>query len=298
MELQRKDLWEVIGDHDEKPPRSQSAKYKTWMRKEGQALGEIVSYVEDSQLNHTRLSADPKVVWDRLAEVHEVKGWAAKIRLRKQLLGIRKRDEQSMQEHINAVNEIVQRLAAINHRPTEDDIIATLFVSVSDEYDAVIVSLESLDEDKLTVKWVQQRLLAHEAHLLAKHAPSADPNTDTEAQEAALAAYRAVRRLGNKRSPKDGELWKKNLTCHKCHRRGHFADECPAKKSPPSSDSDALSNTVSSSSSSEGEKRKRREREKEKKKKRERKKKKGKSPEVVAVARSDGSFESYTTDPV
>ncbi len=30
----------------------------------------------------------------------------------------------------------------------------------------------------------------------------------------------------------DDDTWKKNITCHKCGKKGHFAQECKSKREP------------------------------------------------------------------
>src|SRR4051812_37227945 len=67
-----------------------------------------------------------------------------------------------MQQHISALDDIVQQLFAIGVNYPDDEITMTLLDSLPESYDNLIVILEGIDD--ITSDYVKTRLLQEEAH--------------------------------------------------------------------------------------------------------------------------------------
>lgn len=107
MLLSRDDLWEVIVT--ERP----QINYQEWDKKNRQARATISLLVEDDQLIHIRHENTAKGMWDALQKMHERSSLNSKLFLLRKLYRMRLSKEKDMQEHINAMLEVVTHLRTV-----------------------------------------------------------------------------------------------------------------------------------------------------------------------------------------
>jgi len=210
LELEYQDLWEII-DGGEEVPEGNPGRIRAWEKKARRCIGELTRHVEDSELAHIRRFAEPPqpwLAWDKLREVHEGRGWATRIQLRRRFITSQMRPQTSMQDHINQIHELADRLASIGSPVSEEDILLVLLASLPSTYDNVVVALET-KSSALTVDLVTSALLNEERR------QSGD--TDQPAADSTLAAHA-------KGKTKQASA---NMTCHLCQKPGHFVAQCP-----------------------------------------------------------------------
>ena len=140
---------------------------------------------------------------------------------------------ESVNEHIKAMSEIFEALAAIGDAVTEEDRVVHLLASLPDSYNVLVTALEAQSENVPKWEVVTERLLHQEVKFKER------PSTLNESDRKALIAHQKK---------------KKSFTCHFCHKPGHFKKDCrkylaslkkqganaTEKREPPSNDGEAF----------------------------------------------------------
>lgn len=116
MLLSRDDLWEVTTT--ERPQNND----QDWDKKNRQARATISLLVEDDQLIHIRHEDTAKGMWDVLKRLHERSSLNSKLFLLWKLYKMRLSREQDMQEHINAMLEVIAQLRSIGENITDSHV--------------------------------------------------------------------------------------------------------------------------------------------------------------------------------
>lgn len=82
-------------------------------------------------------------MWDVLKRLHERSSLNSKLFLLRKLYKMRLGREQDMQEHINAMLEVIAQLRSIGENITDSHTAAMLLCSLPDTYTALINALET-----------------------------------------------------------------------------------------------------------------------------------------------------------
>jgi transposase InsO family protein len=159
-------LWEVVDGTELKPAPDNKALYDAFIKKDNQALAQIVLTLSNSQLVHVRNASSSRDAWRNICSAFEAKGLAAKVYLRRQFFTIKFTDSGSMQDHINKIRDLADQLNEMEAGVSDEDLAMTLLCSLPDRFDPLIVSLESRPSKDLTSDFVINRLLAEERRQL------------------------------------------------------------------------------------------------------------------------------------
>jgi hypothetical protein len=89
-------LWEVVDGTELKPAPDNKALYDAFIKKDNQALAQIVLTLSNSQLVHVRNASSSRDAWRNICSAFEAKGLAAKVYLRRQFFTIKFTDSGSM----------------------------------------------------------------------------------------------------------------------------------------------------------------------------------------------------------
>ena len=157
--LVRKQLWDIVNGEKTRPLGSEnSAPIKNFIRKQAEARAELVLAVESSQLLHLR-NSDPAKIWEDLKNIHEARGLASRLALRRKFLWLSKAENQPMQNWIATVQHTSFRLTQIGVEVSEEDFILVLTQGLPAAYETFVVSLDATDPSLLTSEHVISRLL-------------------------------------------------------------------------------------------------------------------------------------------
>ena len=181
-----------------------SASVKNFTRKQAEARAELVLAVESSQLPHLH-NSDPAKIWEDLKNIHEARGFASRLALRRKFLWLSKDEDQPMQNWIAIVRHTAFRLTQIGVEVSDEDFILVLTQGLPPAYETFVVSLDATDPSLLTSEHVISRLLNEEVR---QSAHDSNKQKDT--------AFHA-----NTKRPLD------QITCYKCHKKGHYQSRCP-----------------------------------------------------------------------
>jgi hypothetical protein len=199
------DLWKIIHGHTPKPKTPESsAEFVDWKIKSSQAIAHLLLHSESSLHATISSSTDASVAWNSLKSSLMPRGLGARVTELRRLYNMSKAPDQSMRDWCAAVRSQASVLSDLDVTLRADEIFVTLTRGVGDRYDAVIVQLSALEDDKRSIDIIIQALVDQESRV-------GEPEPDPSAS-----AY-AVRSKFNM----------DNIECHNCHQRGHFANKCP-----------------------------------------------------------------------
>jgi hypothetical protein len=160
--LVEKDLWDVVDGSETRPAGSDNSKaVRAFVKKQQLARSKIILNIEKSQLPHTR-HLDPKEIWDSLEQVHRARGFATRLALRRWFLYMRKRDDEPMSSWISSVKNAAFHLETAGVSLIDEDVILALTEGLPDTYSGLIVALDTIPPNDLTLANVITRLLNEE----------------------------------------------------------------------------------------------------------------------------------------
>ena len=159
MLLIGKGVWDIVtGDEvlDEEAPNKEKLSFK---KRENIALSTICLAINQGLKIYVRSAKTSKEAWDALGNHFEEKSLSRKIKYRRQLYALRKGKEITMTEHINKLKTIAEHLEALDDAVLEKDLVMILISSLPEDYNNLITTLETLNEEKLTWEYVRDRIL-------------------------------------------------------------------------------------------------------------------------------------------
>jgi gag-polypeptide of LTR copia-type len=155
--LVEKGLWDVVDGSEHRPAGSDNSKaVHAYVKKQQVARAKIILHIEPSQLTHARFS-DPTEIWENLEQVHHACEFATRLALRREFLYMKKCDDQVMNSWVAKVKNTAYRLDAAGVVIIDEDIILTLTARLPDSYSTVIVTLDNLAPNELTLPNVTTR---------------------------------------------------------------------------------------------------------------------------------------------
>ena len=204
--LVKKNVWDVVSGLETLPAGSPNSKpVHAFRRKQAEAIAEITLNVEPTQLIFIQ-GDDPNVVWDSLTKVHQARGMASRLALRRRFLRLEK-PEGPMQNFIAEARRLALQLQEIGVTVEDEDTILVLTGGLPPSYDNFVVALDSAPSD-LTLDYVITRLLNEESRQL---------NGEASYAESALAA---------RYKPGEVKTVLSHITCWKCGKKGHYQSNC------------------------------------------------------------------------
>eukprot|EP00253_Pinus_taeda_P008052 PITA_08052 len=134
-----KDEW-IMVDLGTKPTGVSDEEWKKLDRKAKITMRLCVS---DSVLLNVSREATVKTLWDKLRTLYQSKSLVNKLFLWKKLYNLRMKDGDSLIEHLNAFNPMVSQLAFVNIKISDEDKCISLFCSLPDLWDSLVIAIGS-----------------------------------------------------------------------------------------------------------------------------------------------------------
>jgi len=162
--LMKEELWDTV--HKE-PPTPHTEEWKTKDRKARATIGLLV---EDDQLIHIRDAETARDAWEKLKTYHVKASLSNKVFLLKSLCNTKLTETGNMEEHIQKLTVINDKLKAAGEDIKENLFIAMLLCSLPESYNSLINGLESRPETDLNISLVKSKLIdEYRTHNLAEH---------------------------------------------------------------------------------------------------------------------------------
>jgi len=204
--LIKEEVWKVVSEPGPvlANDRSNQSAVDAWKKSDDQARATIGLLVEDNQLNHIRSETTAKQMWDSLKDYHEKSTLSNKVILMRRICGSRMEEDGDMEQHIDEMTGLFQRLVALGETQLSDSwTVAMILSSLPASYSAMVTALETRPESDLTLSLVQSTLIGEYRQRKA--------NTDI-----ASGVNSAMKVSGKDPS-----------SCYFCHGIGHFKKSCP-----------------------------------------------------------------------
>lgn len=165
----------------------------------------LAQTINDEQLQYIMDKTTAKDMYDALISMFQRKSIASQLILRRRLLTM-KFNGNDINDHFVQFDKLVRELKLAGAKLNEMDVVVNLLLTLPNNYDALVTSLEGMDESKLTLEYVKNRLLDEFAK--RNSGPSQTKSETASAMNA------------------------KNLkiTCFNCGKKGHFKSQCFVKK--------------------------------------------------------------------
>ena len=207
MFLLGRDLWEIVEGTETIDEYETDSDIRKFRRRENHALSKICLSIAPSLHIYVRSAKTSKEAWDNLERRFEEKSLTKKIEYRRKLYRIEYEEGTSMIEHVNNLKTLAERLEALGDPVTEKDLVMTLMTSLSETYNNLITTLETVKEDELTWEYVRDRVLS-------EHGRRCDEKEKKKNDYVHGALYTA------------GKTESDRLICNYCKEEGHFKRDC------------------------------------------------------------------------
>ena len=159
MQLIGKDLWDLVTGDEVLPEEATEKQREHFRKRNNNALSQICLHVEPDLHIYLRSCNSGKEAWDCLAGHFEEKTLSKKIFYRRKLYSLKLANSTNMETHINSIRNIADHLEALDNPISEDDLVMTLLSSLSEDYNNLVTTLETLKEEQLTWNYVRDRLI-------------------------------------------------------------------------------------------------------------------------------------------
>ena len=218
MILDEKDLWDIVEGTEKAPPIGSDEKViLAFKKRERMAFRILCTHLVDAQLQHVKSCKGAAEAWKTLCGIHETKGLANVLFLRRKFFTMKMQESDDLLQHINKVKTLADQLEALDVPVTEGDIVMTILESLPSSFENLIVAMETKDIKELTLAYVTSRLM-HEVTRKKEHQNAAVDNAALVAQHKNAS--------GGESSHARGEP----LLCFNCSKPNHLARNCWKKK--------------------------------------------------------------------
>ena len=212
------DLWGIVSGKEAapNPATASTTTVDTFTLCQLKAAAKIALYVDDSQIIRVQ-GDDPKTIWDTLTSVHCAHGLSTQLAAMRKFSHMEKRLEQSITSWVGDVKAQAHLMKDIRIELPDLLTIVILTSSLPCEYDSVVVALDAVKPDELTLELAISQLLNEEEHHLSCKQ---------------LDDYKALLIKGESNSSNATFAIhsRANITCFKCGKKGHYAKDCLKEK--------------------------------------------------------------------
>lgn len=169
--LFKEDLWQVIIEEAPTSVRD----LREWNRKDGKARATIGLAVEKEQLVHIRDKSTAIDSWNALKEAHEKCTLTNRVSLYKRIALHKMKDKTKIEDHINELVSLFQKLSDLGGEASEQWKIGMLFASLPNTYSTLITALEARNGSELTWSLAYTKLMDEDQR--RKYAEESDDDT-------------------------------------------------------------------------------------------------------------------------
>lgn len=202
--LQKEGVLEVIEKHPPHPITDD------WKKKDETAFRIIALAVDRHQEVHVKkVDGSGSKAWKVIREYHQRSSVGARMRLMKKIFTSKLTSDKTMKEYLGTMLEDFDKLNDMGGDLKDEIKVSALMAGLPTEYDGLVTSLETWDDDKLTMAAVKGKLLDE----YDKKKEKAGKTDDHEGGKAM----------------KRRDYYGRDYACHSCGELGHFRANCPKK---------------------------------------------------------------------
>ena len=229
MFLIGKGLWEIVDGSETVAEGAGTDALAKFKKRDNLALSTICLGINSDLHIYVRASKSGKDAWDALSKRFEEKTLSKKISYRRKLYRTNMNPGTDMTTHINHIKTISEHLEALDDPVPEKDLVMILISSWPPEYNNLITTLETLEEEKLEWTYVRDRAIAEYERIKRKR----DDHVNSKDEALNINFPNRGRGRGRGRGRKqNGQEKSEKRTCHRCKEVGHIVKNCPKKDQP------------------------------------------------------------------
>ena len=222
-------IYEIVDGTNVRPTAAEEERVKAWVKDNAKAMFIISRTMEYKQLESLLVCTTGKEMWDTLARIHQQNSAANKLVLMKRFHEYRMGATDSAVQHVAKVQNLAIQLRDLGEKVSDLTIMAKILSSLTSKFSVLQTAWDSVDPDRQTVEYLQERLITEESRLV------------TEKEEStAFSAMRISERAGSSKHKGDSkgrnevnkrcEKKKRDVECYRCQEKGHYARDCPTRK--------------------------------------------------------------------
>lgn len=205
--LESKGLWKYVTEITRLSENSSAVDVAKFVEQRHQAMAEIMLTIEPIQFASVANLKTPKQVWKSLENMYRSQCIAHQSELRRNLLTIKNKESQSIQEFVNEICDIENRLAMSGYTLNSEDKRFALLEGLPDDYEMLKTVLEG--DELQNFEAIVDRLLIREDQIKRRN-----ENVIREREENVFMERNKKKRIN------------KNILCHYCHKKSHPSFKC------------------------------------------------------------------------
>lgn len=125
-----------------------SEEEERFKNKESKALATIALGIEPEHQVHILDCTKASDAWEALQKIFESKSRARILQLKKQMLTIKLKPNETMNSYLARLKTCSDSLREVGYEFKDEDLAYTMLTGLPDEYDGIITTLANLDEEK------------------------------------------------------------------------------------------------------------------------------------------------------
>ena len=217
MVLMKHGVWKIVNGTEVAPDENNVVAFNKFCDRRDKALSTLVLAVEPSLLYLLGDPEDPVVVWKKLCDQFQKKTWSNKLVLKRKLMSVKPRENESIQSYFKEMLETFEALSVMGEPVEEEERVVHILASLGmlEKYSMIVTAFEACPEvPKLEV--VTEKLLNEERKMQERNQSKV---LQLESSHDALFTN------GSTRPKPTGPP-----TCFYCGKTGHKIRFCEQKK--------------------------------------------------------------------
>ena len=169
MVLMKQGVWKIVNGTEIAPDENNIVAMSKYNDRKDKALSTLVLAVEPSLLYLLGDPQDPVIVWKKLCDQFQKKTWSNKLVLRRKLMSLKPRENESIQVYMKEMVETFEALSVIGEAVEEEERVVHILacLGMHEKYSMLITAFEACpDVPKLEV--VTEKLLNEERKMKEK----------------------------------------------------------------------------------------------------------------------------------
>lgn len=185
-----------------------------WMKRDGKAMGILISSIEKEQANHVLSCTDSNEVYEKLKKIHDKQSEVKVMCLYEEYFSLKMQEDDTVAAYVSKVSSLAAEIEAQGEKLSDNIKMVRIISSLPPKYQNFKTVWYNIKEGR-TIENLMAKLQLEEDQL--------KKNNDTEISQAAFNAKSAK----HKKCIADR---KRTSKCNFCHKLGHWERECRAKQ--------------------------------------------------------------------